>query len=59
VTQGLVGQVNWALKKFNGDLKRVFAVGGSSGAMVSNVLAATYPDVFSAAASYSGVPAGC
>ncbi|KAK0629487.1 putative Feruloyl esterase B [Bombardia bombarda] len=58
-SQGLVGQVSWALNKFNGDAAKVFAVGGSSGAMVSNVLAATYPDVFRAAASYSGVPAAC
>ena len=58
-SQGLVGMVNWALKTYSGDPKKVFAVGGSSGAMESNVLAGTYPDVFNAAASYSGVPAAC
>lgn len=58
-SQGLAGMVKWALKTYNGDPNKVFAVGGSSGAMESNVLAATYPDIFNAAASYSGVPAGC
>lgn len=58
-SQGLVGLVNWALKTYSGDPTKVFVVGGSSGAMESNVLAATYPEVFNAAASYSGVPAAC
>jgi len=58
-SQGLVGLVKWALQKYNGDPSKVFVVGGSSGAMETNVLAATYPDVFNAAASYSGVPAAC
>ncbi|KAE8451794.1 hypothetical protein EG329_002634 [Mollisiaceae sp. DMI_Dod_QoI] len=58
-SQGLVAMVNYALKTYNGDPTKVFAVGGSSGAMMTNVLAATYPDVFNAGASWSGVPAGC
>ena len=49
----------WALKTYNGTESKVFVVGGSSGAMESNVLAATYPDVFKGAASCSGVPAAC
>ena len=56
---GLVNMVKYTLKKYNGDPTKVFAVGGSSGAMMTNVLAATYPDVFNAGASWSGVPAGC
>ncbi|KAH6680296.1 feruloyl esterase B [Halenospora varia] len=58
-SQGLAGMVKWTLTKYNGDPSKVFVVGGSSGAMESNVLAATYPDVFAGAASYSGVPAAC
>lgn len=42
-----------------GDAARVFVTGSSSGAMMTNVLAAAYPDVFAAAVSYSGVAAGC
>lgn len=58
-SEGLVGMVSWALKTYNGDPAKVYVVGGSSGAMEANVLAATYPDVFAGAASYSGVPAAC
>jgi acetylxylan esterase len=58
-SQGLASMVKWALNKYNGDPDKVFVVGGSSGAMEANVLAATYPDVFKGAASYSGVPAAC
>lgn len=58
-SQGLAAMAKWALKQYNGDDTKVFVVGGSSGAMESNVLAATYPDVFKGAASYSGVPAAC
>ncbi|RDL29998.1 uncharacterized protein BP5553_10625 [Venustampulla echinocandica] len=55
-SQGLVNMVKYALNKYNGDPTKVFAVGGSSGAMMTNVLAATYPDVFNAGASWSGGP---
>jgi acetylxylan esterase len=58
-SQGLVNMVKYALNKYNGDPAMVFSVGGSSGAMMTNVLAATYPDVFNAGASWSGVPAAC
>src|SRR3569833_2605935 len=58
-SEGIAGMAKWALKTYNGDPKKVFVEGGSSGAMESNVMAATYPDVFAGAASYSGVPAGC
>jgi acetylxylan esterase len=58
-SQGLVGIVQWALQQYNGDPNKVFVVGGSSGAMATNVLAATYPSVFNAGVSYSGVPAAC
>ncbi|KAB5571757.1 Alpha/Beta hydrolase protein [Coniochaeta sp. 2T2.1] len=44
---------------YNGDPSKVFVVDGSSGAMEAHVLAATYPEVFAGAASYSGVPAAC
>lgn len=50
---------NWAITKYNVDTSRVFATGLSSGAMMTNVLAATYPDLFKAATAYAGVAAGC
>ncbi|POS68752.1 PHB depolymerase family esterase [Diaporthe helianthi] len=58
-TQGLVQMVQYVLSEYNADPARVFAVGRSSGAMMSNALAAVYPDVFAATSVYSGVAAGC
>jgi acetylxylan esterase len=57
--QGLVSVVKYALDKYNGDAPKVSACGSSSRAMMTNVLPATYPDVFSAGASFPVVPAGC
>jgi acetylxylan esterase len=55
----IVNMVRYALKKYNGNPDKVFVSGWSSGGMMTNVLAATYPDVFKAAASLSGCPHGC
>ena len=49
----------WAITKYSVDTSRVFAIGLSSGAMMTNVLAATYPDMFKAGSVYAGVSAGC
>lgn len=51
--------VRYAVATYGADAARVFVTGSSSGAMMTNLLAATYPDVFAAATVYSGVPAGC
>jgi len=51
--------VAWALAKYNGDPSKVFVVGASSGGMMTNVMAATYPDVFIAGAIWSGAPDQC
>ncbi|KAK0730158.1 putative Acetylxylan esterase A [Lasiosphaeris hirsuta] len=58
-SQTIVNMVKYAVDKHGGDPKRVFTVGTSSGAMMTNVLVAAYPDVFAAGSVYSGVPAGC
>src|SRR5690606_23636174 len=39
--------------------ERVYITGPSSGAMVTQAMAAVYPDVFKAGVAFSGVPAGC
>jgi acetylxylan esterase len=58
-SQTIVNMVKYANQKWGGDLNRTFVTGSSSGAMMTNVLAGAYPDVFKAGSSYSGVPAGC
>ncbi|KAK7551697.1 acetylxylan esterase A [Phyllosticta citricarpa] len=55
----IANQIKYATQKYRADKSKVFVVGSSSGAMMTNVLAATYPELFSAATVYSGVPAGC
>jgi poly(hydroxyalkanoate) depolymerase family esterase len=56
---GVMSMVAWARQHYNADPARVVVSGFSSGAMMTNVLAAQYPDVFSAGSAFSGVPAGC
>ncbi|KAK1573016.1 PHB depolymerase family esterase [Colletotrichum navitas] len=56
---GLANMVRYAITRYNADPKRIFVTGSSSGCMMTNVLSATYPDIFAAATCYSGVAAGC
>jgi poly(hydroxyalkanoate) depolymerase family esterase len=56
---GIMSMVGWARQRYDVDPARIVVSGFSSGAMMTNVLAAQYPDVFSAASAFSGVPAGC
>ncbi|MFC6087558.1 extracellular catalytic domain type 1 short-chain-length polyhydroxyalkanoate depolymerase [Sphaerisporangium aureirubrum] len=56
---GIMSMVAYARQRYTVDPGRIVVSGFSSGAMMTNVLAAQYPDVFSAAASFSGIPAGC
>jgi poly(hydroxyalkanoate) depolymerase family esterase len=56
---GIVNMVNSTLEKYDGDASKVFAMGSSSGAMMTNVLAGSYPDVFEAGAAFSGIAFAC
>jgi len=56
---GIVSMVKWTLAKYSGNANRVFAFGVSSGAMMSNVLLGSYPDVFAAGSAWAGVAFGC
>lgn len=58
-TTGLANIVKWAVRKYGADPSKVFLIGISSGCLMTNVMAATYPDLFAAASCYSGAPAGC
>ncbi|KAF2748995.1 carbohydrate esterase family 1 protein [Sporormia fimetaria CBS 119925] len=55
----IANMVKWTINEYRADAEKVFVTGTSSGAMMTNVLAGTYPDVFKAGIAYSGVPAGC
>jgi acetylxylan esterase len=58
-SQSIANMVRYAIKKYNANPKKVFVTGTSSGAMMTNVLCATYPDMFHAAAAFSGVAHAC
>jgi len=51
--------VKYATDKYKANADRVYATGDSSGAMMTELLAALYPDIFKAGAAFAGVPAGC
>jgi acetylxylan esterase len=56
---GIMSMVNYAKQQYNVDASRVYVTGFSSGAMMTNVMAAEYPDVFAAGSAFMGVPATC
>jgi acetylxylan esterase len=58
-TQAIAQMVKYALAKYNGDASRVYVMGGSSGAMLTQTLMAVYPDIFKAGSARAGVAAGC
>ncbi|KAK4557106.1 hypothetical protein LTR86_006087 [Recurvomyces mirabilis] len=58
-SNSIANMVTYTLSTYSGDASKVFVTGSSSGAMMTNVMAATYPELFAAATAYSGVPAGC
>jgi acetylxylan esterase len=55
----IVNMVSHTLEEYNGDPERVYVMGSSSGAMMTNVLAGSYPDVFEAGAAFSGTAHAC
>lgn len=58
-TEAIVQMVRYALDTYDGDPSRVYALGISSGAMMTQALLGVYPEVFQAGAAISGVPCGC
>ncbi|EIM92932.1 acetyl xylan esterase [Stereum hirsutum FP-91666 SS1] len=58
-SNSIANMVTYAISTWNVDSTRVFVTGSSSGAMMTNVMAATYPEMFAAGTVYSGVAAGC
>ncbi len=58
-TQAIVEMVDYTITHYSANAGRVYAMGSSSGAMLTEVLLGLYPDVFKAGAEMSGVPDGC
>jgi len=55
----IVNMVKYTLNKYTADPERVYIMGSSSGAMMTNALAGSYPDVFEAGAAFSGIGFAC
>jgi poly(hydroxyalkanoate) depolymerase family esterase len=58
-TGAIVDMVKYEIKTRNANANRVYSIGSSSGAMMTEALLAVYPDVFKGGAEFAGVPAGC
>lgn len=56
---GIVSMVNYTITQHKADRARVYVMGSSSGAMMTNVLAGSYPEVFEAGSAYSGTAHAC
>jgi poly(hydroxyalkanoate) depolymerase family esterase len=51
--------VRYAVSQYKANADRVYATGDSSGAMMTELLLALYPDVFKAGSAFAGMPAAC
>jgi poly(hydroxyalkanoate) depolymerase family esterase len=56
---GIASMVSYVQSHYDTDPERVFVTGTSSGAMMTQVMLANYPDVFAAGSAFAGVPASC
>ena len=56
---GIMSMVTYAEQHYGGNASQVYVTGASSGAMMTDVLLADYPDVFKAGAAFMGVPYHC
>ncbi|KPM45206.1 Acetylxylan esterase A [Neonectria ditissima] len=58
-SNSIANMVDFIVEEYGADSSRMYVTGISSGAMMTNVMAATYPNLFAAGIVYAGVPAGC
>ena len=58
-SHAIIQMVRYALSQYKANANRVYSTGDSSGAMMTELLLALYPDVYKAGAAFAGVPAGC
>jgi poly(hydroxyalkanoate) depolymerase family esterase len=58
-SHAIIQMVKYALTQYRANVDRVYSTGDSSGAMMTELLLALYPDVYKAGVAFAGVPAGC
>lgn len=58
VHPGIASMVSYSISTYGVNANYVYVTGTSSGAMMTNVMSGSYPNLFQAASIYSGVPFG-
>ncbi|KAH6879503.1 Alpha/Beta hydrolase protein [Thelonectria olida] len=58
-SNAIANMVEFIVEEYGADSSKIYVTGTSSGAMMTNVMAAAYPNLFAAGIVYAGVPAGC
>jgi len=58
-SQGIASMVTYSIATYGVSASHVYVTGSSSGAMMTNVMSGSYPNLFQAASIYSGVPFAC
>lgn len=53
-SQGIASMIKWTIQRHGADASRVFVTGNSSGAMMTNVMIGSYPDLIAAGAAAAG-----
>jgi acetylxylan esterase len=56
---GIMSMITYTEQHYGGNPNQVYVTGASSGAMMTDVMLADYPDVFKAGAAFMGVPYHC
>jgi acetylxylan esterase len=55
----IIQMVKYAISQYHANADRIYSTGDSSGAMMTELLLALYPDIYKAGSAFAGVPAGC
>ncbi|KAH7104039.1 putative acetylxylan esterase [Auriculariales sp. MPI-PUGE-AT-0066] len=58
-SQGIATMIKYAINNWKVNAKKVYVTGSSSGAMTTQVMAGSYPDLITATSEYNGVPFAC
>jgi acetylxylan esterase len=58
-SEAVYEMVKYAIPKYGANADRVYVTGTSSGAMMTELMIAVFPDMFKGGAEFSGTPAGC
>jgi len=57
-SEAVIRMVNYTLNKYQANPNRIYALGGSSGAMMVETMLGVYPEVFKAGVGFAGVTCG-